>query len=87
MVSNFLDEDEFANVEASSDLGECTREGLVGQESAVNCSDGSKDSIPEVAEGERIFWAVSPKEETYADVIDDEAEGLIHVIDERNGYS
>ena len=46
-----------------------------------------KDSIPKVAEGERIFWAVSPKEETYADAINDEAEGLIHVVDERDGYS
>ena len=53
----------------------------------VNCFDGSKDSIPEVAEGERIFWAVCPKEKTYADAINDEAEGLIHVVDERDRYS
>ncbi len=55
MVLNFLDGDEFANVEASSDLGECTREWVVGRESGVNCFDGSKDSIPKVAEGEHIF--------------------------------
>ncbi len=71
MVSNFLDRDEFANVKASSDLGECAREWVVGRESGVNCFDGSKDVITEVAEGGRIFWAVSPKEETYADAIDD----------------
>ncbi len=59
---------------------------MVGQESGVNCFDGSKDAITEVAEGERIFWAISPKEETYADAINDEAEGLVHVVDERDGY-
>ncbi len=55
MVSNFLDRDEFANVKASSDRGECAREWVVGRESKVNWFEGSKDSIPEVAEGERIF--------------------------------
>jgi hypothetical protein len=55
VVSNFLEGDEFANVEALSDLGECALEWVVGRESGVNCFDGSKDSIPEVAEGERIF--------------------------------
>ncbi len=87
MVSNFLDGDEFANVEALSGLGECAWEWVVGQESGVNCFDGSKDAITKVAEGEHIFWAVSSKEETYADAINDEAEGLVHVIDERDGYS
>ncbi len=87
MVSNFLDGDEFANVKASSDFGECAREWVVGRKSGVNCFDGSKDLIPKVAEGGRIFWAIGPKEETYADAINDEAEGLIHVIDERDGYS
>jgi hypothetical protein len=79
--------DEFADVEASFDLGECTWEWVVGWESGVNCFDGSKDEITEVVEGERIFWAVSSKEETNADAIDNEAEGLVHVIDERDGYS
>jgi hypothetical protein len=60
---------------------------VVGWESGVNCFDGSKDAITEVAEGERISWAISSKEETYVDAIDDEAEGLFHVIDERDGYS
>ncbi len=60
---------------------------MVGWESGVNCFDGSKDAITEVAEGERISWAISSKEETYVDAIDDEAEGLFHVIDERDGYS
>ncbi len=60
---------------------------MVGRESGVNCFDGSNDAITEVAEGERIFWAVSSKEETYADAIDDEAEGLFHGVDERDGYS
>ncbi len=55
MVLNFLDRDEFANVKALSDLGECAQEWVVGRESGVNCFDGSKDSIPKVAEGERIF--------------------------------
>ncbi len=87
MVLIFLDGDEFANVKVLSDFGDCAREWVVGRESGVNCFDGSEDSIPEVAEGERIFWAVSPKEETYADAINDEAEGLIHVVDERDGYS
>ncbi len=87
MVSNFLDGDEFANVKVFSDFGECAREWVVGREIGVNCFDGSEDSIPEVAEGEHIFWAVSPKEETYADAINDEAEGLIHVVNERDGYS
>ncbi len=86
MVSNFLEGDEFANVKASSDLGECAWEWVLGQESGVNCFDGSEDAITKVAEGECVFWAVSPKEETYADAIDDEAEGLVHVIDERDGY-
>ncbi len=55
MVSNVLDGDEFANVKALSDLGECTREWVVGRESGVNFFDGSEDWIPKVAEGERIF--------------------------------
>ncbi len=87
MVSNFLDRDEFANVKASSDLGKCAWEWVVGHKSGVNCFDGSKDGITEVAEGERIFWALSSKEETYADAIDDEAEDFVHGIDERDGYS
>ncbi len=87
MVSNLLDVDEFANVKASSYLGECTWEWVVGQESGVNCFDGSKDVITEVAEGEHIFWAISSKEETYAYAINDEAEGLVHVVDEKDGYS
>ncbi len=86
MASNFLDGDEFANVKASSDLEECAWEWVVGRESGVNCFDGSKNVITKLAEGELIFWAVSSKEETYADAIDDEAEGLVHVIDERDGY-
>ncbi len=61
MVSNFLDGDEFANVEASSDLGECALEWVVGWESEVNYFDGSKDEITKVAEGERIFWALVPR--------------------------
>ncbi len=64
MVSNFLDRDEFANIKASSDLEECAREWVVGRESGVNCFDGSEDAITKVAEVERIFWAISPKEET-----------------------
>ncbi len=48
MESNFLDEDEFANVKALSDLGECTREWVVGQESGVNCFDGRKVAITKV---------------------------------------
>ena len=87
MVSNFLDRDEFANIKASSDLGECAREWVVGWKSGEYCFDVSKDAITKVAEGEHIFWAVSPKEETYADAINDEVEGLIHVVDERDGYS
>jgi hypothetical protein len=87
VVSNFLDRDEFTNVKAMSDLGEPAWEWVVGWKSWVNCFDGSEDLIPEVAEGEPIFWAVSPKEETYADAINDEVEGLIHVVDERDGYS
>ncbi len=46
---------------------------MVRRESGVNCFDGSKD--------------FSPKKETYADAINDEAEGFIHVVDERDGYS
>ncbi len=55
MISIFLDKDEFANVKALSDLGECPREWAVGQESGIDCFDGSKDLIPQVSEGERIF--------------------------------
>jgi hypothetical protein len=87
VVSNFLDGDEFANVKASSDLGECAREWVVGWESGVNCFDGSKDAITKVAEGEHISGPLVPRRrETYADAINDEAEGLVHVIDERDGY-
>ncbi len=86
MVSNFLDGDEFANVKASSDLGKCAWEWVVGRESGVNCFDGSEDAITEVAEGEHILGAISSKEDTYADAIDDEVDGLIHVVDERDGY-
>jgi hypothetical protein len=86
MVSIFLNGDEFTDVEGSSDLGECAWEWVVGRESVVNCFDGSKDEITMVAEGERIFWDVCSKEEANADAIDNEAEGLVHIVDERDGY-
>ncbi len=55
MVSNFLDGDKFANVKASSDLGEYAWEWVVGRESGVIFFDGSEDEITKVVEGERIF--------------------------------
>ncbi len=86
MVSNFLDGDEFANVKIMSDLGECAWEWVVGRKSGVNCFDGSKDEITKVAEGDHVFWAIGSKEEIYADAINNEAEGPVHVVDERDGY-
>ncbi len=59
---------------------------MVGQEGGVNCFEGSKDEITEVAEDEHILWAISSKEDANADAIDNEVECLIHVVDERDGY-